>query len=123
MGKRILTVDDSKTMRDMLASALGGAGYEVIQAVDGQDGLDTLAEQTEPVDVIITDVNMPRMDGLTLVRHLRDMDAHRATPILILTTESSDQKKAEGRAAGATGWIVKPFQRDKLLGVLKRVCP
>jgi two-component system chemotaxis response regulator CheY len=121
MAKKILTVDDSKTMRDMLLMTLKRAGYEVIQAEDGQDGLDKL--EANGADVIITDINMPVMDGITFIKECRMRSAYSATPILTLTTESSDKKKAEGRNAGATGWIVKPFNPEKLLRVVEKVCP
>lgn len=121
MSKRILTVDDSKTMRDMLRFTLAAAGYDVLQAEDGRHAIEVLGDG--PVDVIITDLNMPRLDGFGLIRHLRADPAHKATPMLILTTESDPAKKGEGKAAGATGWLVKPFDPDKLLGVIRRVCP
>ena len=119
--KRILTVDDSKTMRDMVGFTLRGAGYEVIEADDGVKALSVLNGAS--VDLVITDINMPNMDGVTLIKQLRARAAFKSTPILILTTEGSDEKKAEGRAAGATGWIVKPFVPDKLLQVVTKVCP
>jgi two-component system chemotaxis response regulator CheY len=121
MSKRILTVDDSKTMRDMLLATLRRAGYDVIQAEDGQDGLAKL--EAAGADVIITDINMPVMDGIAFIKACRTRAAFAATPILTLTTESSEEKKAEGRAAGATGWIVKPFNPEKLLRVVEKVCP
>jgi two-component system, chemotaxis family, chemotaxis protein CheY len=121
MRKRILTVDDSKTMRDMVSFTLKSAGFDVVEAVDGAKDLDVLAGTA--VDAIITDINMPNMDGVTLVKRLRAQPKFKATPILILTTEGSDDKKAQGRNAGATGWIVKPFAPEKLLQVLNKVCP
>lgn len=121
MAKRILTVDDSKTMRDMVAFTLKSAGFEVVEAEDGVCALALLAQTS--VDLVITDINMPKMDGVTLVKELRGRPAHKSTPILILTTEGGDDKKAQGRAAGATGWIVKPFAPDKLLQVVNKVCP
>ena len=120
MSKRILAVDDSKTMRDMVGFTLRGAGYDVVEANDGQDALDKLNGAS--VDLVITDVNMPRLDGIGLVKALRGNPAHRSTPILILTTESEDAKKNEGRAAGATGWIVKPFDPAQLVKVVQKVC-
>ncbi len=120
MSKRVLTVDDSKTMRDMVCFTLKNAGYDVIEADDGVNALSTLGDGR--VDLVITDINMPNMDGITLVKKLRENPSHRTTPILILTTESDDQKKSEGRAAGATGWIVKPFEPEKLLQVVGKVC-
>ena len=121
MRKRILTVDDSKTMRDMVSFTLKSAGFDVVEAEDGAKALDVLART--PVDAIITDINMPNMDGVTLVQRLRAQPKFKATPILILTTEGGDDKKAQGRNAGATGWIVKPFAPEKLLQVLNKVCP
>ncbi len=121
MPKKILTVDDSKTMRDMLLVTLKKAGYDVVQAEDGKDGLEKL--QDSGADVIITDINMPVMDGFTFIRECRAQAAYASTPILTLTTESSDAKKAEGRAAGATGWIVKPFNPEGLIRVVEKVCP
>ncbi len=119
MTVKILTVDDSRTMRNMLAYTLQGAGYEVLQAENGQEGLDVLGTNT--VDLIITDINMPVMDGITFIEQLRLDRAQAAVPVLILTTESSDDMKARGRAAGATGWIVKPFDPDKLIEIVRRV--
>ena len=119
MTKTVLTVDDSRTMRDMLLLALGGAGYTVIQAVDGVDGLETLA--AKGADVVITDINMPRMDGFGFIEGMRANPDHRTTPVLVLTTESDAEKKQRARAAGATGWIVKPFDPEKLISVIHRV--
>jgi two-component system, chemotaxis family, chemotaxis protein CheY len=121
MAKKVMTVDDSRTMRDMVSYTLKSAGFEVLEAEDGAKALQVL-EKT-PVDLVITDVNMPNMDGVTLVRRLRALSHFRSTPILILTTEGGDDKKSQGRAAGATGWIVKPFAPDKLLQVISKVCP
>lgn len=119
MAKKALTVDDSKTMRDMVTFTLKNAGYEVIDAEDGQDALAKLAG---PIDVIITDLNMPNMNGFDLIRALRAKPEYRSVPILMLTTESDDAKKSEGKAAGATGWIVKPFNPEKLVQVVNKVC-
>lgn len=121
MPKRILTVDDSKTMRDMLLVTLKKAGYDVVQAEDGKDGLAKL--EASGADVIITDINMPVMDGIAFIKACRANTTYAATPILTLTTESSAEKKAEGRAAGATGWIVKPFNPEGLIRVVEKVCP
>jgi two-component system chemotaxis response regulator CheY len=115
----ILTVDDSRTMRDMLRLALADAGYDVVQAVDGDHGLEVLAD-SDP-RVIITDINMPRMDGFGFIDSVRRDERYRSTPILVLTTESDADKKARARAAGATGWIVKPFDPTKLVDVIRRV--
>jgi two-component system chemotaxis response regulator CheY len=119
VSKTILTIDDSRMMREMLLMVLQGAGFNVVQAEDGQQGLDVLA-QTSP-DVIITDINMPVMDGYGFIEGARKDARHRATPILVLSTESSPEKKQRAREAGATGWIVKPFQADTLLDVVRRV--
>ena len=121
MATKILAVDDSQTMRDMISFTLKNEGFDVITAVDGKDAVGTLSDQT--VDLVITDINMPNMDGIELVRTLRTDARFKATPILILTTESGDAKKQEGKAAGATGWIVKPFVPEKLVQVVKKVCP
>jgi len=119
MAKMILSVDDSASIRQMVAFTLKGAGYEVVEAVDGQDGWDKAKMKT--VDLVLTDQNMPRMDGLTLIKNLRAMPAYRNVPILMLTTESGENMKMQGKAAGATGWLVKPFDPQKLLEVLKKV--
>ena len=119
MAKTILSVDDSASIRQMVAFTLKGAGYEVIEAVDGQDGMDKAKSKT--VDMVLTDQNMPRMDGLTLIKNLRAMPNYKSVPILMLTTESGDAMKAQGKAAGATGWLVKPFDPQKLLEVTKKV--
>ncbi len=119
MTKTVLTVDDSRTMRDMLHLALSEAGYRVVQAVDGVNGLEVLEGETP--DVIVTDINMPRMDGFTFIEGVRRNAVHRAIPILVLTTESDAAKKARAREAGATGWIVKPFNPAKLVDALRRV--
>lgn len=120
MTKKALTVDDSKTMRDMVSFTLKGAGFEVKEAGDGKEALTAL--QGFKPDVIITDLNMPNMNGFELIRALRADPSHKFTPILMLTTEGDDTKKAEGKAAGATGWVVKPFAPDKLIAVVKKVC-
>ncbi|MBK8016855.1 MAG: response regulator [Betaproteobacteria bacterium] len=119
MSKTILAVDDSPSIRNMVAFTLKSAGYDVVEAVDGQDGLDKA--KSKQVNLVLTDQNMPRMDGLTLVKNLRAMPQYKSAPILILTTESSDDMKAKGRAAGATGWLVKPFDPPRLLEVVKKV--
>jgi len=117
--KTILAVDDSATMREMVAFVLESAGYRVIEAEDGAQGLDRATSTS--VDLVITDQNMPNMDGLTLVRSLRELRDYKTTPILLLTTESSDAMKAQGREAGATGWLVKPFDPATLLEVVGKV--
>jgi two-component system chemotaxis response regulator CheY len=119
MSKTILAVDDSASLRQMVAFTLKGAGYEVIEAGDGQEGLEKARGAT--VNLVLTDQNMPRMDGITLVKSLRALPQYASTPILLLTTESSDEMKSAGRAAGATGWLVKPFDPEKLLEVVKKV--
>ena len=121
MKKTIITVDDSPTMRNMIAFTLRGAGHEVLQAADGAEALDLLKKR--PVDLVISDINMPNMDGITLTRQLRGLPQFKATPIILLTTESAPEKKSDGRAAGATGWIVKPFQQEQLLAVVAKVLP
>jgi two-component system chemotaxis response regulator CheY len=119
MPKCILIVDDSQTVRQVLQLALGDAGYEVIEAEDGFDALRKISEAR--VDMLITDLNMPNMDGLELIKKVREDSQHRFTPIVMLTTESSEEKKKAGREAGASGWIVKPFKQEQLLKVVKMV--
>jgi two-component system, chemotaxis family, chemotaxis protein CheY len=121
MAKKILTIDDSKTIRDMLMLTLSDAGFDVLQAVDGQDGLDVLGD--DRVDVIITDINMPRMDGYEVIRQLRRNAVHKTTPILVLTTESDVDKRNLARDAGATGWMVKPFDPERLIATVRKVAP
>jgi len=115
----ILAVDDSASMRQMVSFTLKGAGYHVIEASDGQEAYEKAVNAR--VDLVLTDQNMPRMDGVTLVKNLRVLPAYLNTPILILTTESSVEMKTKGREAGATGWLVKPFDPNKLLEVIKKV--
>ncbi|QGG80240.1 response regulator [Litorivicinus lipolyticus] len=115
----ILAVDDSASMRQMVTFTLKGAGFDVIEAVDGVEALSKA--QTAKVDLVLTDVNMPNMDGIQLVKELRGLPSFKFTPMLMLTTESAGDKKAAGKAAGATGWIVKPFNPDQLLNTIKRV--
>ena len=119
MAKKILAVDDSASMRQMVSFTLKGAGYEVTDAEDGQKALD-LAKK-DSFDMVLSDVNMPIMDGIQLIKELRRLPAYKFTPILMLTTESGTQKKMEGKQAGATGWIVKPFNPDQLLKTVQRV--
>ena len=115
----ILAVDDSASMRQMVCFTLKSAGYNVVEAVDGQDAWEKASQRN--FDLVLTDQNMPRMDGISLTKKLRESPAFKATPILILTTESSDQMKQAGRSAGATGWLVKPFDPNKLIVVIKKV--
>ena len=115
----ILAVDDSASMRQMVSFTLKSAGYQVVEAVDGQDAWEKSVGRD--FDLVLTDQNMPRMDGLTLIKNLRAMPQYGKTPILMLTTESSDAMKAQGRAAGATGWLVKPFDPQKLIEVVRKV--
>lgn len=119
MSKRILAVDDSPSMRHMVSVTLRGAGYEVVEAADGEEALEYARGHS--VDLVLADVNMPRMNGITLVAHLRTLPEYRLTPLLLLTTESSQQSKQQGKQAGATGWMVKPFHPDQLLATLDRV--
>jgi two-component system, chemotaxis family, chemotaxis protein CheY len=117
---RILAVDDSPAMRQMVSVTLRSAGHEVLEASDGRDALD-IARKEPAVDLVITDINMPNMDGITLVKELRRLAHYQGVPLLVLTTEASAQKKQEGKAAGATGWIVKPFNPERLLATVARV--
>ena len=120
MKKTILTVDDSRTMREMLKATLLGAGFEVVQAEDGVHGLEVL-EATSMPDVILTDINMPRMDGFGFIEGVRRDQRYRAVPILVLTTEGEPEKKDRARRAGATGWIVKPVDPEKLINAIRRL--
>ena len=121
MPGTVMVVDDSKTIREMIAFTLGNAGFKVTQAEDGSKALTALASGT--ADLVVTDLNMPKMDGIALIRSLRANPKYRAVPILMLTTESDAEKKAQGKAAGATGWLVKPFDPDKLVELTRRFCP
>jgi len=118
MAKVILTADDSATVRQMVKFTLSDGGYTVIEAVDGQDAL---ARLSPAVNLLITDLNMPNLDGIGLIRSVRSNPALKGMPIIMLTTESHDARKQEARAAGATGWIVKPFTTQQLLAVVKKV--
>jgi len=118
MAKTILTVDDSASVRQMVKFTLCSAGYSVIEAVDGQDALAKLASS---VDLVITDLNMPTLDGIGLIRSVRANPFCKGIPIIMLTTDSQESRKQEGKAAGATGWIVKPFTTQQLLAVVRRV--
>jgi len=119
MSGVILAVDDSASMRQMVRFTLEGAGYTVLQASDGVEALELA--RSKGADLVLTDVNMPRMDGLTLVRELRALDTYKFTPMLVLTTESGQDTKMRGKQAGATGWIVKPFNPEQLLATIARV--
>jgi len=121
MAKTILAVDDSTSIRQMVAFTLKSAGYTVIEAADGQEGLIKATANASAINLVLTDQNMPVMDGLTLIKTLRGMPQFTSMPILMLTTESSDVMKSQGKAAGATGWLVKPFDPHKLLEVVKKV--
>jgi two-component system, chemotaxis family, chemotaxis protein CheY len=116
---KILAVDDSASMRQMVSFTLKGAGHDVIEACDGIEALGIAKGKS--VDLVISDVNMPNMDGIALIAELRKLPSYRFTPILMLTTESSMDKKMQGKSAGATGWIVKPFNPDQLLATIKKV--
>lgn len=119
MSATILAVDDSASMRQMVSFTLRHAGYEVVEAVDGLEAL--AYARSNAVDLVLTDINMPNMDGITLVRELRQLDPYRYVPLLVLTTEAGAEKKSEGKRAGATGWLVKPFNPDKLLATIAKV--
>ena len=115
----ILTVDDTASMRQMISFTLNSVGHEVIQASDGKEALKML--EGKKVDLVIADINMPNMDGITLLKSLRALADYKFTPILMLTTESQEAKRQQGKIAGATGWIVKPFNPEQLLTVVKKV--
>ncbi len=115
----ILAVDDSASMRQMVTFTLKGAGHDVVEAENGKEALDKAKGQQ--FDLVISDVNMPVMDGITLIKELRTLSEYKFTPLLMLTTESGDDKKSQGKTAGATGWIVKPFNPDQLLATIKKV--
>lgn len=122
MGKTVLVVDDSATMRQMVTYTLSNAGYQVVEAGNGKEAVGKLNGGTKP-DLVVTDLNMPEMDGIALIKEIRKMAALKFTPILMLTTESADDKKKAGQAAGATGWIVKPFNPEQMLKVIQKVLP
>lgn len=119
MAKTIMVVDDSSSLRQVVSIALKSAGYDVFEACDGKDALAKLTGQK--VHLVVSDVNMPNMDGITLIRHLRQLPDFKFTPLLMLTTEAGMDKKQEGKAAGATGWIVKPFDPDQLIATIRKV--
>ena len=122
MAKTVLVVDDSPTMRQMVAFTLTSAGYQVVEAGNGKEAVGKVNGGAKP-DLVVTDLNMPEMDGITLIKDIRKMPALKFTPILMLTTEASDDKKKAGQAAGATGWIVKPFNPEQMMAVIKKVLP
>jgi len=119
MAKLIMTADDSASVRQMVSFTIKQNGHEVIEAVDGQDALTKLAAQK--VDMLLTDLNMPNLDGIGLIKGVRGSSLNKFIPIVMLTTESQDGKKAEGKAAGASGWIVKPFKPEQLAAVIKKL--
>lgn len=119
MSKVILTADDSSSVRQMVAFTLKGAGYTVVEATDGKDALSKA--KTSAVNMVVTDLNMPNMNGIELIKALRAEAKYKFIPIIMLTTESQDTRKQEGKSAGATGWIVKPFKPEQLLAVVKKV--
>jgi two-component system chemotaxis response regulator CheY len=119
MKKRILAVDDSPSVRQMVRLTLAGAGYDIVEASDGAEGLNKARANTH--DMVVTDLNMPVLNGLGLIRELRKLPAYRGVPILFLTTESDPEMKLQAKAAGATGWITKPFQQDQLVAIVRKV--
>lgn len=119
MAKCVLVVDDSASVRQVQKMVLSGAGYDVVEAADGKDALDKLSRQ--PFQLVLTDLNMPQLDGVSLIRAIRGQAAHRLTPVIMVTTESQQSKKLEGKAAGATGWVVKPFTPEQLVAVVRKV--
>ena len=121
MPKRILIVDDSATVRQVLKMTLENCGYEVLEAVDGHEALDNLAKRQ--IDMVMTDLHMPKLDGLALIREIRKGENNRSVPIVVLTTDSSTDKKAEGKAAGISGWVVKPFLPEQIVNVVRTICP
>jgi two-component system chemotaxis response regulator CheY len=119
MAKVIMTADDSASVRQMVTFTLKQNGYDVVEAIDGKDALNKL--NTRKVDMLLTDLNMPHMDGINLIKGVRAGTLNKFIPIIMLTTESQDSRKTEGKAAGATGWIVKPFKPEQLIAVIKKV--
>ena len=120
MSKTVMIVDDSASVRRVVGIALKGAGYAVIEGCDGRDALGKLTGQK--VHLIISDVNMPNMDGITFLKAVKQLPAYSFTPVIMLTTESEESKKREGQAAGAKAWVVKPFQPEQLVGAVQRLC-
>ena len=121
MSRNVLVVDDSPSMRQMVSFTLRQSGFEVVEGADGKQGL--AAAQANKVDLVISDLNMPEMDGIEMIRQIRGLPAYKFTPILMLTTESREEKKQAGKAAGATGWLVKPFDPERLMQVVGKVLP
>lgn len=121
MLKKIMTVDDSPTVRKVLSMTLSGAGYQVIEANDGQDAIKKLALGN--IDLLVTDLNMPSMNGVELIKHVRQQPGHRFMPIIMLTAETHSDMKTAGKKAGASGWVTKPFRPEQLLSVIQMVCP
>lgn len=120
MGKKILIVDDSESIRVVVGMALRGEGYEVVVGNDGQHALELLLKNQD-VSLIVSDLNMPRLDGISFLKEVRKLDEYKFLPFLILTTESQESKKMEAKQSGATGWIIKPFVKEKLISVIKKV--
>ena len=121
MSKKIMVVDDSSSIRALIASALNGEGYDVLEAADGADALEKLTTQAKSVDMMITDLNMPRMDGIHLIERFRKIPGYRFIPVVMLTTESQEEKRRQGKAAGASAWLTKPFKPEQLLGLVRMV--
>lgn len=121
MPKMVMTVDDSMTVRKILSDTLSDAGYQVIEANDGSEAIEKL--KSSPIDLLVTDLNMPRTNGIELIRHVRQQPGNRFMPIIMLTSESQEDLKKEGKGAGASGWVTKPFRPEQLLSVVKMVCP
>jgi len=118
MANKILIVDDSSSMRQLVSFTLKDAGFDVVEAPDGTEAVKV--SEANKVDMVVTDLNMPNMDGIELIRTLRGREQYKFTPIVMLTTESQESKKSEGKQAGASGWIVKPFTPEQLLGVIRK---
>ncbi len=119
--KRVMIVDDSATVRQVLQTTLVAAGYEVVEAIDGEDALKLFTENN--VDMLVTDLNMPNLDGISLIKEVRQNPRNRFMPIIMLTTESQPEQRQKGKTAGASGWITKPFRPEQLLSVVSTVCP
>ena len=119
MKKRVLIIDDSESIRELVGNALENAGYEVIKGVDGKDGVLKLEESN--ICIIISDLNMPKMDGIEVIKHVRKHPVYKYTPIIVLTTESMEAKRIEAKNAGATGWMIKPFETSNLITTIKKV--